>query len=96
LDKFAGNLYAVELPRMYNELRQLGQENGEIGKGTGYYNNLLSDLQGHLETLGAYMGIIEAPASVPNAPSNMPEMPQEAILNDSAIIPMDETSAVAR
>jgi hypothetical protein len=96
LDKFAGNLYAVELPRMYNELRQLGQENGEIGKGTGYYNNLLSDLQGHLETLGAYMGIIEAPASVPTAPTNMPEMPQEAILNDSAIIPMDETSAVAR
>lgn len=94
IDKFAGNIYAVELPRIYNELRQLGQENGEIGKGTGYYNTLLSELQGHLDTLGVYMGIIEASSTVPQAPANMPQMPQEAILNDSAIIPMDETSAV--
>lgn len=98
LEKYAGELYGNKLMAMYKSLEQLARENGEVGRGNGYYSGQLVNLQGNLDALGVYMGVIAANSQgpLPEGPGELPGLPQEAIINDSDLMApvMDETAAV--
>ncbi len=98
LEKFSGELYGNKLVALYKSLEQMARENGEVGRGNGYYSGQLVNLQGNLDALGVYMGVLAAAdqGQLPEGPGNMPDMPSEAILNDSDLMApvMDETAAV--
>lgn len=79
-------LYGTELPRMYNELKQLAGDNGEILNRTSntHYASAYYTLYGYMEAIGVENRIIKPePGSAPapgNAPMSDPQLPTDIIL----------------